>query len=746
MAATFLAHIKRYSLPLILFGLGFFFQLVVLPKSFPPTYYDVLHLKRNASVEEVDHSYHNLMSKFAESDPPITNELIKIRYAFELLTNPLWKRDYDLFGIDEYSHVINNVKDRYRGGHFSEIELPIINLSSLGMFIVLLKQKCMLSDVTNNLTPMEFISTVGKSKPLLIQIYSSGSLRCAEFIRAWKRIESLLEGVAETGMVELGDLQLSSYLAETAFAEQPYFRNGVPSLVAFPSNCTNTRCIERYHDEFSVDSILDWMATNILGLPRILYYSKETLAKFIATSGRHKVKVICFSKTGERAAPFIRQAAKEHFSEASFAYVLWREVDMPFWWNMFGVDSAPSVVLLKDIYSKPVTYSGSFNHLQLVKMMDDYKKNDIPQLRTVSSMELGCDARGYSRAGNETVTWYCLILIGRAGHAMTQMRETLRRASDVLMVGDDSDYARNVNLSVASVASAAMKENRLTFTWLDGEVQQKYCQFHLAPEYHTKSCGPSYEDGVDVPQILIVRYLRNSTDNNAENDRWKHFRNQYLGDTNVASQLIARYPGPEDVEELIQWISQIVERGDTREFPYFAKHLTLPADQHRHKRCRIVARLKVSHGADNAFGLVARPDDESERIVRATCARGRGGAKTFETPDLVPEDKQSTGSPVGQSFRRGINYRFKNLRMYISDLPRDPRIGPILLLTACLLFGTIWLQNNRTTQANTPDNSTSNTSSRRRPWPARTDDVPSSMTDEEPKDAYQLLKTDSDSE
>ncbi|XP_042402761.1 uncharacterized protein LOC121992445 isoform X2 [Zingiber officinale] len=678
MAATFLAHIKRYSLPLILFGLGFFFQLVVLPKSFPPTYYDVLHLKRNASVEEVDHSYHNLMSKFAESDPPITNELIKIRYAFELLTNPLWKRDYDLFGIDEYSHVINNVKDRYRGGHFSEIELPIINLSSLGM----------LSDVTNNLTPMEFISTVGKSKPLLIQIYSSGSLRCAEFIRAWKRIESLLEGVAETGMVELGDLQLSSYLAETAFAEQPYFRNGVPSLVAFPSNCTNTRCIERYHDEFSVDSILDWMATNILGLPRILYYSKETLAKFIATSGRHKVKVICFSKTGERAAPFIRQAAKEHFSEASFAYVLWREVDMPFWWNMFGVDSAPSVVLLKDIYSKPVTYSGSFNHLQLVKMMDDYKKNDIPQLRTVSSMELGCDARGYSRAGNETVTWYCLILIGRAGHAMTQMRETLRRASDVLMVGDDSDYARNVNLSVASVASAAMKENRLTFTWLDGEVQQKYCQFHLAPEYHTKSCGPSYEDGVDVPQILIVRYLRNSTDNNAENDRWKHFRNQYLGDTNVASQLIARYPGPEDVEELIQWISQIVERGDTREFPYF----------------------------------------------------------TFETPDLVPEDKQSTGSPVGQSFRRGINYRFKNLRMYISDLPRDPRIGPILLLTACLLFGTIWLQNNRTTQANTPDNSTSNTSSRRRPWPARTDDVPSSMTDEEPKDAYQLLKTDSDSE
>ncbi|XP_074559163.1 uncharacterized protein LOC141815108 [Curcuma longa] len=422
-----------------------------------------------------------------------------------------------------------------------------------------------------------------------------------------------------------------------------------------------------------------------------VYANSLAVAKFIATSGRHKVKVICFSKTGERAAPFIRQAAKDYFSEASFAYVLWREIDMAFWWNMFGVDSAPSVVFLKDIYSKPITYSGSFNHLQLVKMMDDYKKNDIPQLRLVSSMELGCDARGYSRSGNETVTWYCLILVGRAGHAMTQMRETLRRASDVLMVGDDSDYARNVNLSVAIVASAAMKENRLTFTWLDGEVQQKYCQFHLAPEYHTKSCGPSYEDGVDAPQILIVRYLRNLTDDNAKNDRWKHFRNQYLGDTKVASQLIARYPGPEDVEELIQWISHIVERGDTREFPYF----------------------------------------------------------TFETPDLVPEDKQSMGSPVGQSFSRGINNRLKKLHMYISDLPRDPRVGPSLLLAACLLFGTIWLQNNRTKQANnTPGDLASSTSSRgrARARPARTDDVPPSMTDEEPKDAYQWVTTDSDSE
>jgi hypothetical protein len=38
-------------------------------------------------------------------------------------------------------------------------------------------------------------------------------------------------------------------------------------------------------------------------------------------------------------------------------------------------------------------------------------------------MELGCDARGYSRAGVDTTTWYCAILAGRAGPELDKMRE-----------------------------------------------------------------------------------------------------------------------------------------------------------------------------------------------------------------------------------------------------------------------------------------------------------------------------------
>lgn len=39
--------------------------------------------------------------------------------------------------------------------------------------------------------------------------------------------------------------------------------------------------MSRYPGELFVDSVVDWVATSVVGLPRILYYSKETLVRFI---------------------------------------------------------------------------------------------------------------------------------------------------------------------------------------------------------------------------------------------------------------------------------------------------------------------------------------------------------------------------------------------------------------------------------------------------------------------------------
>lgn len=48
-----------------------------------------------------------------------------------------------------------------------------------------------------------------------------------------------------------------------------------------------------------------------------------------------KVKILLFSSTGERAAPFLRKLALEYSNYVAFANILWTEEDSQFWWNSY---------------------------------------------------------------------------------------------------------------------------------------------------------------------------------------------------------------------------------------------------------------------------------------------------------------------------------------------------------------------------------------------------------------------------
>ena len=164
----------------------------------------------------------------------------------------------------------------------------------------------LIDDNSEVLTAQNFRSMLREEGTWLILVYSLGSRNCQQFVHSWKRIVAQLDGVSSTGKVELGEFQLASYLAERNRATgRPFFRYGFPSIVAFPSKCRHIDCLVQYSGELNVDAIVDWTATHILGLPRIPYYSIESLvSEVIHEPGAHKVKVICFSKTGQRAAPF----------------------------------------------------------------------------------------------------------------------------------------------------------------------------------------------------------------------------------------------------------------------------------------------------------------------------------------------------------------------------------------------------------------------------------------------------------
>ncbi|XP_073138309.1 uncharacterized protein [Henckelia pumila] len=631
--------VRAYSVPLILFVLSLVYQLFVLPRSFPPSHYDVLGIPKYSSVEDVTQAYERITSKWNSAvEVPQTIERIKVQYAFELLTNQLLKRDYDIYNIDDTFNVIENLNTLHKGENSSNIELPIIKTSSFDHDFGVV-------------TSENFLSVFEDDKALLLQIISFGSDRCAQFSPDWKRIVSLLDGVANTGVVELGDVKLAVHLAEKKSNGQPFFRRGLPAILAFPPGCKSLNCLYRYEGfDFSVDAITDWFATSILNAPRILYHNMDAMVNnFLAKSKPHKVKVIFFSKTGERATPFIRQAAKRYWPYASFAFTLWKEEESSFWWNTFGVESAPAIVFLKDPGVEPVVYHGFINSSFFIDIMEKNKLHVLPQLRNITATELGCDSRGYSRAGNDTKIWYCAIVAGRLSQELNKMRKTMRRVQATLTNDGEMDAVDQDSMSTP--AAIALKQKRLAFAWLDGESQQKYCFFHIHSESSYDTCGPR-RDIVDVAQLFLVRYERDDSEEKIETDKQATNMYQAWHQTEIdpVSTLVAKYNGSTEISEIIKWISETIKDGDTRKIPPFKSRTPeLSAEE-----------------VDNAWSK------GSQKIVSS----GRGM-------------KQWTTSFIS--------------RVY--DYLADPRIGPSLLLGALMSFGLIWLKRSQPAQPNHPHES-----------------------------------------
>ncbi|KAK6123167.1 hypothetical protein DH2020_043069 [Rehmannia glutinosa] len=674
--------LKAYALPLFLLAASVFYQLVVLPRNFPPSYYDVLGVPKYSSIEEVTRAYEKITSKWNSSvEVPPDVDLIKVQYAFELLTNQLLKRDYDIYNIDEHFQVLEKVKESAK--HIAEVNLPLIEAASFDPE----------DQDFGFISSQNFLSMFEDDKALLLQIISLGSNHCAQFSITWKRIVTLLNGVANTGVVELGDVQLAVHLAEKKSSGQPFFRNGLPALLAFPPGCRSSSCLYRYEDELSVDAITDWLATGIVNLPRITYYSKESLVhNFLVKSKPHLVKVIFISKTGERATPFIRQAAKNYSSYATFAFALWKEEESLFWWNMYVTFYFFVLYSLSEEVLSPVCKF--LNACPLIVFSPFVPSYILLQtgLQSSFSLELGCDVQGYSRAGTDTKIWYCALVAGRPSQELNKMRETMRRVQEKLTNNGELDTDDQEPMSAS--AALALKQKRLTFAWLDGEAQQRYCSFNIHSEDSYETCGPR-RSMTDVARLFIVRYERNADNENLDTKKQTNniLHAWYHTEADPVSTLVAKYNGSTEISEIIRWISQTIKDGDTREIPPF---------------------------------------------------------KTT-APELVPEDPVwSHNSKKFISSGKNMKQWTSSLKSLLSDYLGDPRIGPSLLLVALMSSGLIWLNRSRSTQSSNQNESNQlkdeDKPRRSRPRKDPNQLIPPSITDLDPIDAQQMPFSDSDTE
>ncbi|CAN6717759.1 unnamed protein product [Malus baccata var. baccata] len=203
---------------------------------------------------------------------------------------------------------------------------------------------------------------------------------------------------------------------------------------------------------------------------------------------------------------------------------------------------------------------------------------------------------------------------------------------------------------------------------------------------------------IDVPQLFIVRYKRNVTEEGEEPEKkpktiWDGLQHQEL---DPASRLLAKYNGSDNTRKIIKWISETIYNGDARDLPHYVNRT--------------------------------------------------------RTPHLVPEDSEPMWLAGVQRIpsTNTIMQSIRGILHGIYDRIGDPRVGPMLLVAALMSFGTIWLRRSQATPvASQPNQPNSTDESRRRRDRARNvlnEDLPPSITDMEPRDSFEMPLSGSDSE
>ncbi|KAL3678294.1 hypothetical protein R1sor_021250 [Riccia sorocarpa] len=560
-------------------------------------------------------------------------QIIQIENAYQLLSNNDTRRNYDYFNIDDLQEDVAQALKQYEEeGDMVEIRSPIFGKK--------------IFSTADDLTMANFGELVMQSSdPWLIQIFSHVNPDSRRFSPTWDKIVELLEGVVRVERLELSQLELALIFAERNWLNgYPFFRNGLLAIVAVPPACNKLDCIKRYYGEKTADAVSDWIGSRLLKLPRIMYHSAQTLVTdVIQKPGMEKFR--------ERAAAYMRKAAKDYWQYAVFAMVLWRENEAKFWETKIGVETAPALVFMKDPGVNPVIFHGKLNSSTFLELMEKHKTHELPQLRSISATSLGCDAAGHSLAGYENMVlcrsrWEdgpCSQSNADSKNARPvrefsfRMLQVLRGVQVQLKLGKGND-------SSATVAIEAYREKRLRLAWLDGEIQKDFCYFYLNSESMFEVCGPRKYEIEDRPKIFLIRYLREVEENEVEDQkkRWllkTTWEIEADEEKQYARQLVTTYNNSLDVAEIVAWVANMVYQGDSQELPSF---------------------------------------------------RGK-------SPDLVPEESAPFVSKTQeyiQEKKEEFLQKGQSFLYMLDDFGNDPKFTPIVLLFA-LVYATAWLISTR---------------------------------------------------
>ena len=497
--------------------------------------YRLLDVGRGAAESEIKKSYRKLSLKYhpdkqqgktAEEVEKAANRFMTIQKAYETLSDPEKKRNYDMTGFadprDAYKASpggrgggAQRRSPGSRGGWDSDSGgFPGAGGRGFGGFGF--PQADPITSETQELTPKNFEKLVFSSnKAWLVQVYHDASEKCQRAAPIWDQTARTLDGSAKLGRVNMATYpELAAKVApQHRFSSSVVLPNDLPVVIGFDKECSSFSCRKRYRGFMRETALSKYVLDRMLKYKEIPEFTRDTLPGFLENEP-NKVKFLVFLSRSTSTQPLLRRAASEYERDVAFAVVHHKRNDASYWMKKFGVRAHSAVMVIKEDGKKIVEHDVTGKD-KLRELLVEHKLPILPQLHAASLKSTGCQPGGLVQV--------CVVVLGVQGWALEDAKKVLRDAKLSL---DSSTESPNNPLV------AALGENKeLAFAWVDAARQGAFCKALLYDNRDdAASCGKSTME----PRIAVMRF-RNGPDSM-----------EYGG-----------YEGAMSLKEILSWVSGI---------------------------------------------------------------------------------------------------------------------------------------------------------------------------------------------
>lgn len=470
--------------------------------------YKLLDVSRGAGETEIKRSYRKLSLKYhpdkqtgksADEVEKAQNKFMKIQKAYETLSDPEKKRNYDATGFadprDAYKEQPTGGRSHQqrkgpgpggRGGWDSQGSFPGGRFGGFGFH-----QPDPITSDTLDLTPGNFAKYVlNGNRPWLVQVYHDASELCQRAAPMWEQTNRAMDGIAKLGRINIALYPtLAAQVApRNLFSSMPVLLSDLPAVVGYPRECKSYFCSRRYRGLMKESALSAFVMDRLLRFKDVPVHTRDTLPAFIESDGE-KVKFVVFSPRSSPPSPLLRRAATEYQQDVIFARVHYKQSDASHWIKKFGVHTPQAVMVLKEDGKKVVEHEVSGKD-RLKALLIEHKLQILPQLRVSTLKSTGCKPGGLVQV--------CAVVVGVAGNAFDRAKGALRKSKLAL-----NNPLSSVPTKHLSTLASALESKEISFAWVDAKDQKAYCQaLFAADEGAHSSCGQASME----PKLVAMRF------------------------------------------------------------------------------------------------------------------------------------------------------------------------------------------------------------------------------------------------